>query len=426
MTAQRALRVSTGYEPRIHQRLIHERIKRFNVVVCHRRFGKTVMFVNQLIDAALRCKKPDGRFGYLAPYYSQAKDIAWVYLQRYALPVPGTGINETELRVDFPNGARVRLYGADNYDRLRGIYLDGVVLDEYADIDPRAWPEVILPTLTDRQGWAAFSGTPKGRNHFCDIYEKAADDPAWYAGIFKASETGVIPTGELDNARKSMLHEQYLQEFECSFQAAIVGAYYGEGISQAETEKRICSVPYDPGVKVDTSWDLGWDDATAIWCVQRVGREQHFIDYIEGSNVGLNWYVNELNRRGYTYGEHILPHDAEVHELGSGKSRIETLKSLGLGNIRTIPAHEINDYINAGRRLMPAAWFDKEKTKRGVECLRQFRRQWDDKRSAFAETPYRNWATHGAFAYGHYAMGLRTSASSWEKPIKYKHKSGLL
>lgn len=214
------IRVSTGYIPRPLQADIHARLRRFSVLVCHRRFGKTLLAVNALIIAALRSGKVQPRFGYTAPLYRQAKAIAWDYLVRYSTPVPGTRVNQSELYVEFPNGARVTLFGADNPDAMRGLYFDGVVMDEVAQMRPEVWGEIIRPELVDRGGWALFIGTPKGANIFHELYQQALRDKAWYAGMFRASETGIIPKSELEAARSIMSESQYMQEFECDFTAA--------------------------------------------------------------------------------------------------------------------------------------------------------------------------------------------------------------
>ena len=226
---------------------------------------------------------------YIAPYFAQAKDIAWGYLKRYTAAIPGATPNESELRVDLPGGARIRLYGADNFDRMRGIYLDGVVLDEFADMDPRAWSEVIRPALADRGGWAAFIGTPKGRNAFWEIYERAITSDDWFALRLRASETGLIPPGELDALGRELSQDEYAREFETSFEAAIEGSYYALQLNQAESDGRISSVPHDPGLEVHAAFDLGIGDSTVIWLAQFAGREIRLIDYIENSGVALDW-----------------------------------------------------------------------------------------------------------------------------------------
>jgi len=398
-------RIETGYAPRVHQRQIHERMRRFNVLVCHRRFGKTVLCINALIDAALRHKGTDGRFAYIAPTYGQAKDVAWEYLKRFALTVPGTVAHETELRVDFPTGARVRLYGADNPDRLRGLYLDGVVLDEYADMRPRLWSEVIRPALSDREGWAVFIGTPKGRNEFWRLYDQASKDPDWYAATYKASETGIVAPDELRAASKAMTPEQYAQEWECSFQAAVIGSYYGTQIEKAEEEGRITDVPWEPKLSVETWWDLGFGDATAIWFAQRTMNQIRIIDYYENSGQDFSHYAKVLKERPYVYGDHIMPHDADIGEIGGGR-RIDVLKNLGI-RPRVLPRAGIDDGINAVRLMLPRCWFDVRKTARGLECLRQYRREYNDKTKDFSDRPLHDWTSHAADAIRTGAMGSK-------------------
>jgi hypothetical protein len=213
-------RVNTGYQPHEFQREIHQNLKRFSVLVCHRRFGKTFLAVNALIDAALRTRKSDARFGYVAPYLKQAKQVSWDYLKRFAYTVPGIKVNETELSILFPNGAAIRLYGSDNGEAMRGVYFDGVVIDEVADCRLETWPEIIRPALADRKGWCLFIGTPKGMDQFYDLYERAKKNPDWYAGLYRADETRLIDAKELDDARKDMSPNQFRQEFLCDFSAS--------------------------------------------------------------------------------------------------------------------------------------------------------------------------------------------------------------
>ena len=246
MANDAAQRIDLGYEPRSQFVALHRRKQRWAVVVAHRRAGKTVACVADLIDAAGRCKLPNPRFAYVAPYFSQAKDVAWNYLRQYTAPIPGVGVNESELRVDLPNGGRIRLYGADNYERMRGLYFDGVVLDEYGDMDPRAWEEVLRPSLADRHGWAVFIGTPKGMNHFSKQWGRAQQDSEWLAIEMPASQTGLLDPAELADARKEMSDEQYAAEFECNFKASVVGSYWGKQMAQAQIEGRITAWRISP------------------------------------------------------------------------------------------------------------------------------------------------------------------------------------
>lgn len=384
--------------------------------MCHRRAGKTVACIADLVDAALRCKRKNGRYAYLAPYYTQAKDVAWVYLKDMVAPIPGATVNESELRVDLPNGARVRLYGADNADRLRGLFLDGIVMDEYADMRPSVWGQVIRPALSDRQGWAVFIGTPKGHNEFHDKWLEAVSDPAeWYAMMLRASDSGLLPDEELADARKRMTPEQYEQEYQCSFEAAILGAYFGKEIAQLERDGHICELPYEKALPVHTAWDLGIGDSTAIWFFQVVGSEIRVIDHYEAHGHGLPHYASVLASKPYQYGDDYVPHDAKVRELGTGRTRIETLQQLGR-KPKLVPSHKIMDGINAARLSMPIVWFDRTRCADGIEALRQYRADFDEKTRAFKDNPRHDWTSHSADAFRYLAMAWREMAPQPAKP----------
>ena len=402
-------KISTGYRPRPLQADIHRRLKRFSVLVCHRRFGKTVLCVNELIDRALRAARPRPRYAYIAPLYRQAKQVAWDYLKAYTAPVPERTVNESEMRIDLPNGARIQLHGADNPDALRGIYLDGAVLDEYAQMSPALWGEVIRPALADRRGWAIFIGTPKGHNAFWRRFEEAKADRAWYAGLFRASRTGVLDEDELEAARRDMSPEEYAQEFECSFEAAIRGAYYGRLMAEAQRSGRLRPITPDPALPVDTAWDLGIGDPTSVWFVQRAGPELRLLDYYEADGEGLAHYARLLQdkaaRRGFVYGRHFAPHDVLARELGSGRTREEQARRLGI-RFRVVPRHRVDDGINAVRAVLPRCWFDTERAARGIECLRQYRAAFDGRLGTLRDRPVHDEFSHGADAFRYLAMGM--------------------
>ncbi len=405
------------YTPREAFVPFHERTQRWAVIVAHRRAGKTVATVNDLIRRAIQDGKQNGRYAYIAPLYSQAKQVAWDYLRRFAEPLMSSS-NETELRVELINGARIRLYGADSPDHLRGLAIDGVVLDEVADMKPRVWAEVIRPALSDRQGWAVFIGTPKGHNSFYDIWQAAQDDPQWFALRLKASDTHIIADDELASAKAQMSDDQYAQEWETSFEAAIQGAYYGKELLEVEAQGRIGNVPVEKGLPVHTAWDLGIGDSTAIWFVQQAGKEVRVIDYYEASGVGLDHYAKVLQAKGYLWGEHIAPHDAAVRELGSGKSRIETLAALGI-KVRIASKLGVDDGINAARLLLARCWFDKGRTGEGVELLKQYRRAWNEERKCFEPRPLHDHTSHAADAFRYLAVGLKPDRKL--EPIKYSN-----
>lgn len=413
------------YEPRDQFIAYHDRVERFAKIVAHRRFGKTVGCINDKIKAALSNTRqyPPPRYAYVAPTYTQAKDIAWGYLKHYSAPIPGIKTSESELWVEYPNGARIRLYGADNYDRMRGLYHDGVTIDEPAQMDPRAWPEVIRPTLSDYTGWGTFIGTPAGRDWFykIDLNEDGSPSDNFFRLTLKASETGVIPPDELESLRSGLSQEQFAQEFECSFDAAVVGAYYGRLMAAADADKRITGVPYEPTAPVYTAWDLGIRDATAIWFAQVIGREIHLIDYYEASGVDLGHYVREIVGKPYLYAGHIVPHDAQAKELGTGKSRLEVLESLGLKNLTVAAMHRVEDGINAVRTIIPRCWFDERKCARGIDALKLYRAEYDDKLQALKPRPVHDWASHSADSFRYLAMTLdsRIVNTGFNRTINY-------
>lgn len=399
------------YKPRELQRDLHDETDRhrFSIIVAHRRFGKTVFAINKLLKDALLCTKEAPRFAYIAPTYKQAKAIAWDYMKKYAYPTPDVTFNEQELRCDLFNGARIRLFGADNPDSLRGIYLDGVVIDEVAQMPGKLWSEVLLPALADRKGWALFIGTPKGHNLFYDLLKSGEKDPEWFTAIYRASETGIIEKEELARVCALMSDAEYMQEFECSFEAAIAGAYYGKEMAQAEAEKRIKEVPWESGVPVITGWDLGFTDDTSIWFAQKVGSELRLIDFFTGSGHTAASIMKMLKEKPYVYGDVILPHDAANKTQGGGGSSFEDqLVALGMkrSDIVVLPNESIRHGIDSVRGVLNRCYFDRTKCGDGIEALKQYRRAWDDKNGVFKERPVHDWASHPADAMRTLVLGV--------------------
>lgn len=414
-------RIIIPYSPRRHFLPFHDAGKRWRIIVAHRRAGKTVACVNELIRAALTCPHPEPRVAYVAPLFKQAKDVAWSYLKEFTRDIPGRTVNESELRVDLPNGGRVRLYGADNPDALRGLYLDAVVLDEFADMRPRFLPEVIRPALSDRRGSLTLIGTPKGHNEFYDRWQDAQTDAEWFSMMLKASETKIVDAEELASAAKLMSEAQYAQEYECSFEAAIEGAYYGLLLEAAAQAGRIAQVPHNPSLPVFTAWDLGVGDDTSIWFAQRSGGWLHIIDHYATNGQDARHYVDVLRSKSYSYANHFLPHDAANREWTNGKSRLDTLKALGLQNCKVIPKMPVDDGINAVRLMLPLCRFDAEKCASGLESLRQYRREYDENKRVFKPTPLHDWTSHDADAFRYLACGLEPEAAA---PIDIPRYSG--
>lgn len=731
-------KVSLGYTPRRLQAYLHNACKRFNVIVCHRRFGKTRFSLGHLLDKALKNNQENPNYAYIAPTYGQAERVAWTYLKDHLRNMPTAKINEAKLRVEIhrpDKGDKITIWllGAENPDSIRGIYLDGVILDEYAQCSPEIWGEVIRPALSDRKGWAVFIGTPKGMNAFYKMYQQAVrlqkDSPqlGWFAFVAKASKTGILDEIELDGAKQEMSDEEYEQEFECfpegtlvatangnypiqdirindfvvthtnrlrpvmgvmrrcyvgdivtinsygsqedikatpehpfyvynknkqsytwvkakdlkvgdflitpkinkgtkiitedmaailawyitegsvngnyvqfslnphnqceidsvrellerngytvkeyvkgclivcntslcdtltslggclaenkripfafiggheqlffetlmrgdgcivsfqggrgykyttiskslaydvqllasmlgrrssiivreeregviegrnvhccesyllnisygmkvnhskprqvfpaklgiateirsvkveeffgevfnlsvkedesyvannkvvhncSFQAALVGSYYGKYITEIEKRNQITELPYDKRYLVDTVWDLGIGDSTSIWFLQEVGNKIHVIDYLEASGMGLEYYASELKKKDYAYNDHWIPHDGEHQELGTGVTRQETLKQLGF-KTKIVPKQKIDDGINAVRVILTKCWFDSIKCQRGLDALKNYEKKWDSKNNLFMDKPLHNWASHGADAFRYLAL----------------------
>ncbi len=401
------------YQPREAFKAFHQRTERFAAMVCHRRAGKTVASVNELIIRALYTPKKNARYAYIAPFYRQAKDVAWQYLKEAALPFVASAkdIRESELRVRLVNGAWITLYGSDNPDTLRGIYLDGCVLDEFGDARPSLWTEVVLPTLADRKGWAVFIGTPKGKNHFYQVVERARKDPDWFHLDLKASRSGLLDTETLESIKSQLTPEQYAQEFENDFTAAVEGTYYASQIQRLEESGRIKSqVLYDPMQPVSVACDLGYSDSTAFWFWQNRPDGVAVIDYYEASGKALPHYFNMLSDKGYTYETIWLPHDARAKTLQTGRSTVEQfLEAFGSKTgIRITPSLKVQHGIDAARLVLEHCWFDADACGDGVEALRAYKRRYDEVLKCFSDNPLHDWSSHGADAFRYLSLVVKT------------------
>lgn len=414
-----------AYSPRPLQWRFHQTRTRFSVMICHRRFGKTVAAINDLLRQAVRDGRSDFRGAYMAPYVGQVKAVAWDYLKHYAGVIPHVKFVETELRCDLPTGARIRLFGTDNANALRGMYLDDVVLDEPADMHPEVWTRIVRPMLADRQGRALFVGTPNGTNNLLhDVWSEAQREPPqgelsqWSHFMFRASETGYLPAEELAAAQRSMTPEDYAQEFECSFAAAVKGAYYANVIEQLEAQGRVGTIVHSPHLPVHTAWDLGMDDATAIWFFQvEPSGDWRVFDYYEQSGEGLSHYAQILQSKGYVYGQHFAPHDIRVRELGTGTSRLESAAALGIG-FSVAPQLPVVDGVNAVRQFLPRMWFDATRCRTGLHALRNYRREWRARHEVFASSPLHDWTSHSADALRYAVTGYRPTVDVGQAPRK--------
>jgi len=403
------MNIKIPYTPRKHQSYLHQQINkhRWSVLVCHRRFGKTVCMINHLIKSALTCNLNNPRFAYIAPTFKQAKSIAWDYMKQFTAKIPATKFNETELRVDLPNGARITLLGAENSDGLRGIYLDGCVIDEYANIEGKLFAEIIRPALSDRKGYCVFIGTPAGmNNNFYDLYQHANGAEDWFNYKAKASQTKIVDPEELEKAREVMGDKKYMQEFECDWIANIEGAIYGDEMNKLDDKKQLARVPYDPTLPVSTAWDLGVADHSSIIFFQQKGTAVQIIDYHEERGHGLPHYIQLLNEKPYIYKEHYAPHDIEVQEFGNGKTRREIAYQLGV-RFKVVPKLPVEEGIHAVTMLLNRCWIDTDHCKSLIDALRHYHRKYIDKNRMFRSKPVHDWSSHACDAMRYLAVGLQ-------------------
>lgn len=419
------LQIPYKFTPRFYQipmfKALDSGYKR-GVFIWHRRAGKDKSLLNLLLKKSIERK---GVYYYLFPTYAQGRKILWEGIDRDGMRfldhIPKEivkGINNQEMRIELVNGSIIRVIGTDNINSIVGTNPVGCVFSEYSLQDPSAW-SFIRPILAENGGWAVFNYTPRGANHGKQLYELAKNDPEhWFAQKLTVEDTKAIPEDILAHERSEMLQQTgndalYMQEFMCSFDAPVEGAYYGTHMLQAEDQGRVTGVPYEPTVPVNTYWDLGMDDSMTIWFVQMVGRELRIIDYYEASGEGLPTYAKVLQEKGYLYGEHWFPHDGMVREIGTGKSRKETAESLGIKPLMIAKRVENKeDGIEAVRNILARCWFDEKKCEQGLNALRSYQKVYDDKNMVYRPTPLHNWASHGADAF-------QTFATSFSDPVTH-------
>ena len=380
------------------------------VAVWHRRAGKDSLALNWTAPAA---HQRIGVYWHLLPTLAQGRKTVWDGIDRAGRrmidqafpPEVRVNVRKDEMKIELKCGSIWQVVGSDNYDSLIGSNPVGVVFSEYSVADPAAW-DFIRPILAENGGWALFIYTARGRNHGATLYEMAQRNPNWFSQLLTVDDTGVLSPEVIEEERASGMSEDMIaQEYYCSFSAALVGSYYGKQMVDAENEGRVGPVMHEVNLRVETWWDLGVGDSTSIWFVQRHGREIRVIDYHEASGEGLPYYAKVLQEKPYIYSRHIAPHDIEVRELGTGKSRRDTALQLGL-RFQVAPNLPIDDGIDAVRAMLPRCWFDRVKTSRLVEALKQYRKNWNDKTKSFENHPFHDWTSHAADA-GRYGAVTR-------------------
>jgi hypothetical protein len=406
------------------------------VAIWPRRHGKDDVALHR---TAIAAHKRVGVYWHLLPQQNQARKAIWDAVNPHtgrrriddAFPAAiRATTREQDMMIRFKNGSTWQVIGSDNYDALVGTPPVGVVFSEWALSNPQAW-SLIRPILAENGGWAMFITTPRGRNHAHRMYEMARQSDDWFAERLTANDTTVFSAETLASERAEIIAERgeddgdaiYQQEYMTSFSAGLPGAYYAKVIDRLEADGRITAVPYNPQAQVHTAWDLGRNDQTAIWFVQRYGTGWAVIDYLVNTSVGIDWYVKEVRAKPYLYGEHLMPHDAENEQLVSVTGSIaDTAKGMGLEGIRIVPrtASVAND-INEVRQTLPLCWFDKDKTEKGVDALRAYRRIWDEKLKAYRDTPLHDWASDPADAFRTFAIGKPRDRQA-PREIKYTNR----
>lgn len=388
------------------------------VAVWHRRAGKDLCSINWCAVSALT--RP-GLYWHLFPTYNQGRKIAWdgmtregrKFIDHFPEQVQEAR-NNTEMRLTLKNGSIYQVVGTDNIDRLVGANPLGVIFSEYALQDPRAW-DYIRPILAENGGWALFIYTARGRNHGYDLLNVARRNERWFQQVLTVEDTRSIPVSAIEEEREAGMPEEMIQqEFYCSFDAPLVGSYYGNAMARLLADKHLTKIPYDPILDVHTSWDLGVGDSTVIIFYQISGSEIRIIDYYENQGEGLAHYIKVMREKEYVYGEHLAPHDIQVRDFSTGKSRLEVARELGV-RFRVVPNLRIDDGIEAVRTVLPRCYMDMDKCDHLIEALRQYRKDWDPKNLTFRDRPLHDWTSHPADAMRYLALGvqdrLKTKAS---------------
>ena len=394
------MKVISPYRPRPQQLALHLAQRRFNVFVVHRRFGKTVWAINNMIRKLVICNQHNPRGAYIAPTYTQAKRVAWQYAKEYCAFLPGLVVNNSELKISFGNGVEMLMLGAEKADSLRGIYLDDCVIDETAQINPEAWTQSIRPALADRNGSATFLGTPKGAgNLFYDLYHRVPDmGDDWRRVLLKYTDTNIIDPLEIEALRREMTEDEFNQEFNCSWNAALQGSYWGKEMTAAEDEGRITSIEYDSNYPVHLAFDLGWSDEMVCWFVQVIGNRINVIDLLACKFTSLPDFIAEIRKKSYNLGEIIAPHDIRHHDYGSGQSGLEVAQNLGL-DLQVCPMISVADGIRAVQATMKRVWFDAKRCATGITALRQYRSKYNPLERVFSQKPLHSWESHYADAW---------------------------
>jgi phage terminase large subunit len=408
------------FTPRTYQTEIFRAMDsgfRRGICILHRRAGKDKTMFNLMVKKAV---ERVGVYYYFFPEYAQGRRVIWdgidgsgfKFLDHIPEPLVQSK-NGTNMKLELTNGSVIQIMGTDKFDKVRGSNPVGCVFSEYAFQNPKAW-NIIRPILRENGGWALFNSSTNGKNHFYEMYQMAMKNPNWFVMNYNVEQTfdengnRYITDEMVQEERDSGMSEEMIQqEFYNSWTANTEGFYYLSLLEDLETNKQITTVRHDPTVPVETWWDIGVHDSTTIWFTQIVNKSLHIIDYYSSNNKGLDHYAKVLQSKKYIYRSHNFPHDMINMEFGTGRTRYEVAEELFKGTrldlIRKLPVQE---GINAARMILPNCYFDKEKCLEGLDGLKNYQKEWDDKNQVFRNTPLHNWASHPADAFRYLAIGV--------------------
>lgn len=399
---------SLPYKPRQQMLSFHQREQRFAFLICHRRYGKTVGCVAELVIRALYTTKKNAQYAYICPFRTQAKAVAWNYLVEMTQGI-AIDVKVSELSITLPNGAKIWLSGSDNVNALRGLYLDGAVIDEFAQCRPDLLEAVIMPCLVDRKGWLVIIGTAYGRlNQFFDYYEKSKEDAEWYHADIKVYDSGVIDSAEILRIKNAVSEAKFRQEFLNDFSAELVGTYYASIINEIELNGQINKTTHwNHNRQVHVAFDIGRGDNTVAWFWQEHEHGIDIIDFYINNGEQAQHYIDMLKGKPYDYKSINLPHDAKAKTFATHKSAMEQFIETDFGKdcqIKIVPKLSVEDGIEAARQILKYCNFDYDRCYYGVECLRVYRKKWDEVRQCFMKTPLHDYASDAADSFRYMAI----------------------
>jgi hypothetical protein len=418
------------YQKELHETLLNVQGARA-IEIAHRRWGKDEI----ALDAAFKCANfpndiPNGRVGtywHCMPEYAQARKALWTAVNAHTgkrridemFPLETReSTNETEMFIKFKSGSTWQMIGSDRYDSTVGAGPVWITYSEWALANPSAWA-YHRPMLEENNGTALFITTPRGRNHAKTMYDMAVKSPRWFAEVSSVHHTGALSPDQLDESLQEYIaiygedlgRAQFDQEYLCSFNAAILGAFYAKEMIKVRAEKRIRSIVPRPNVPVHRAWDIGVRDDTSIWWFQVYGNQIYILDCLSASGGDVEYFAEQIYKRNWGDGIDYVPHDAKVKEWGTGRTRLETMRKFGL-NPQVVPMASKLDGINAVRRTLPYCVFDRRCEEIGISALEQYRREWDDARKTFKASEVHDWTSHLSDAFRYLSLAWRSAPSA--------------